>query len=568
VDYWLTHNDPYSLIYKAFLTKPSLTDALKQQKFVNDRITSGVWAKLDKFLFFGTPISGQSLVSWKTPGILDPILSIIPPTFWPYRGFEGVPVNNTYINTKYNAVRDGINYTLNDAGFGIFLSSDKIAESCTTLGACQSILDRYMLIDSKISFAGNKLEYALNSGGIDFGYDIINNDAYGFYHLNKSIAGQIEVNINGVKTIKAQASTAIPDQEVIALGRQIDGIIDRNSSDLITAIWFSSGLSDAEIADLRAGLLELLSGPWVSKGTILTGTEVSEDGNVCEPNVIYESGAQILSGTVFKMWYTGGWTAPNTPKLHYAESADGITWSKYSSNPILTDIRCTKVIKIGAVYYLYAAKLDLSAIDLYTSFDGLSFTLDTANILIKGTGIEWDSGGISNMDVIIESGTWYMYYEAFKAGTEYRIGYATSPDGVVWTKQTSPIINGSASVSGPNLHKIGANYYMWLHGNVADISLPTDLYYRYKSTDLITWIKDTASFVYRRTTADEGVSTLIGQVADIEMMEVNDKVYMFHAASANGSDPSGSLHIKLAIADMPFTSLILIPEGNSGVSLP
>ena len=47
-----------------------------------------------------------------------------------------------------------------------------------------------------------------------------------------------------------------------------------------------------------------------------------------QPNVLYEGGAKILSGTVFKMWFG------TLNGMCYAESTDGISWTRYSSNPV------------------------------------------------------------------------------------------------------------------------------------------------------------------------------------------------------------------------------------------
>ncbi len=46
----------------------------------------------------------------------------------------------------------------------------------------------------------------------------------------------------------------------------------------------------------------------------------------------------FFDGSVYHMWYTGGNTTSwwNWKGIGYATSADGITWTKYESNPVLT----------------------------------------------------------------------------------------------------------------------------------------------------------------------------------------------------------------------------------------
>lgn len=70
-------------------------------------------------------------------------------------------------------------------------------------------------------------------------------------------------------------------------------------------------------------ILMTISGPvlsvqWARQGAVLTAG-VGDNSNVLESSVIREAGAQILSGTVFKIWYTGGF---GTLNINYAESND------------------------------------------------------------------------------------------------------------------------------------------------------------------------------------------------------------------------------------------------------
>lgn len=311
------------------------------------------------------------------------------------------------------------------------------------------------------------------------------------------------------------------------------------------------------IADMKK--LMLNGGVWKPQGTVLKGDIAYENGEALEPTVIYEGSPQILSGNVFKMWYSASY--PDYT-LSYAESKDGITWVKYSGNPILAGNHCRSfLIKVNSVYYLYATRAD-DAIDLYTSSDGVNFSVHTLNVLVKGTGAEWDSLHIGNSCTIIDNGVWYMFYDGVKTGVLiWQTGLATSNDGVTWTKYGAvPIISELFQVSGAYVVKVGNSFYLWGHGGYTT-SLPTDMHYRYKSSDLITWVKDTDSFTYARLTADEGVGVNIGQVADPCLIEVNGKVYMFYDACSDGNTLSGVPHIGLAIANMPFTDLVLTQEG-------
>lgn len=312
-------------------------------------------------------------------------------------------------------------------------------------------------------------------------------------------------------------------------------------------------------------ILMTISGPilsvqWARQGAVLTAG-VGDNSNVLEPSVIREAGAQILSGTVYKMWYTSGW---GTVQINYAESSDGITWTKYSSNPVLADHCRSSVFKVSSTYYMYTANTTDTQIDLYTSSDGLAWTLDTSSTLAPGTAGAWDDGNVANTFVWKEGASdWRMLYEGKRSSGAWRIGYATSSDGKSWSKSGSnPVITETGSLGGPFVYKAAdSTYWLWVHRTVSS-TLPTDLA-RYKSTNLTAWTRDPADRnTLLRLTADEGVNTAIGQVADPFLLEVNGQVYMWYDGSADGTQASGALRIKLAIAPMPIERLITTLEGE------
>ncbi|MDP3881045.1 MAG: DUF2341 domain-containing protein, partial [bacterium] len=299
---------------------------------------------------------------------------------------------------------------------------------------------------------------------------------------------------------------------------------------------------------------------WTRQGTVLSASTVAEDSNVYEPTVIYEGSPQILTGqtNVFKLWYSGGWNSPN---LNYAESTDGISWTKYSSNPIIDAYNRSNIFKSGSTYYLYAANAANTQIDLYTSSNGINFTLDTSSVIAIGSAGQWDASHIANLVVWIEgSNDWKMIYEAVGSSGSWKIGLATSTDGRSWTKSVSnPVINETGCRGGPWVNKIDSTYYLWLHGCVTG-SLPTDLH-RYNSTDLVSWTESPAGIVFARQTSDEGVGTSVGQVADPTYLQYNGSVYLWYAASSDGGSQSAGQHIKLATASgKTFTDLVASNE--------
>jgi len=136
-----------------------------------------------------------------------------------------------------------------------------------------------------------------------------------------------------------------------------------------------------------------------------------------------EDASVILDGTTYKMWYAG--QDGSNWRIGYATSPDGITWTKYASNPV---------------------------VDL-------------------GTSGAWDDATVLYSSVILDGTTYKMWYSG-NDGTDYRIGYATSPDGITWTKYGSnPVLNlgtngtwDDAWVYAPSIMLDGTTYKMWYTG--------------------------------------------------------------------------------------------------------
>lgn len=295
-----------------------------------------------------------------------------------------------------------------------------------------------------------------------------------------------------------------------------------------------------------------------NRQTVLTGNATHEDSNAYEPSVIVDNDPQILTGTVYKMWYTGGWSGGVfEPSVNYAESTDGISWTKYGSNPVISNHFRGYVFKNGTTYYAYvipsAGVGAEQQIDRYSSADGITWALDSASVLSVGAGGSWDDTAVANPYIWLESGTWYMLYEARSAGV-WKIGLATAPDGLVWTKSGSnPVITEAGSVGGPDVKKIGATYMLWAHRSNA--TLPTDIT-SYTSPDLINWTIHPTGFRFLRQFNDEGPGGAVGQVADPDLVEVDGQVLMFYSASTDGSQASGQQHIKVGIFDGTLEALL------------
>lgn len=306
-------------------------------------------------------------------------------------------------------------------------------------------------------------------------------------------------------------------------------------------------------------------GVWEKQGVVIAPVSSDTPG---QPNVLYEAGAIILSGTVFKMWFG---TANG---ICYAESADGLSWTRYSGNPIVPMAQgYPRLFKNGGTYYLYTTTVGSSTMAVYTSTDGVTFTLANANGLVQSQSWEQSSAFLGQLAIleIDTGGTWYGYYSCLATDTSYKVGLATSTDGIHWTKSPSnPIIDVSANFS---FQKVGSAFYGWTQilqaglPGFGSLSIPSDIGRLWATAPGGPWTLLPLPTLYRTTTA-EGIGSTVGQVADPSLIAVGGDIYIFYTINDQGTGNSG-YQIALSIArSKTFAQLVATYEGILDVPTP
>ena len=197
---------------------------------------------------------------------------------------------------------------------------------------------------------------------------------------------------------------------------------------------------------------------------------------------VHVAGPYVMKdGSTYKMWFHGydgsHW---NTG---YATSSDGKAWTKYASNPVLklgangdwddnhAALPC--VLKDGGGYRMWYNGEDHThnRIGYAVSADGISWTKSGANpVLNLGDSGDWDDYGVTSPCVLNVSGTFRMFFSGY-SGANWNIGYATSDDGVSWTKYAgNPILKNTGNgweahdVMIPVVYYNSTGYYMWYTG--------------------------------------------------------------------------------------------------------
>lgn len=181
-----------------------------------------------------------------------------------------------------------------------------------------------------------------------------------------------------------------------------------------------------------------------------------DDYAIFEPQVIWDEIAEK-----YKMYY-GALSDESTYNIGYAESEDGVNWT--NRQQVLTSgsignwdyglIRNPRVVQVSSTEYKmwYVAngiKYPDSGwnsgwqIGYATSTDGINWTKsESSPVLAKGTDPDWDYANAWGFDVLKRGSIYEMFFSGNGSDTHYKIGHAYSEDGITWKKYSSnPIIN-------------------------------------------------------------------------------------------------------------------------------
>ena len=183
---------------------------------------------------------------------------------------------------------------------------------------------------------------------------------------------------------------------------------------------------------------------------------------------IRERGYILRESDTWHMWYTGyNNNRSDTKFLGYATSSDGLTWARYPGNPIFDRswVEDMCVVKHEGTYYMFAeGRHDIA--HMLTSTDRIHWK-DHGKLDIRyTTGEPLSPGPYGTPTVLIEDGTWYLFYERNDEG----VWLATSTNRTVWTNvQDDPVIAkgpepyDSEAVALNQVIRYNGRYYAYYH---------------------------------------------------------------------------------------------------------
>ena len=162
----------------------------------------------------------------------------------------------------------------------------------------------------------------------------------------------------------------------------------------------------------------------------------------------------LKNGDRYQMWYTG--QARGKSWIGYAASQDGKTWQRMSDKPVLVAERpwekvavmCPHVLyddkdKLYRMWYSGGEQYEPNAIGYATSTDGLKWTKHENNPIFEPIPENtWEKDRVTACQVV-RQGDWHvMFYIGFRDRDHAQIGVARSRDGITdWQRHTAnPII--------------------------------------------------------------------------------------------------------------------------------
>ncbi|MBR9705262.1 hypothetical protein GOV12_07655 [Candidatus Pacearchaeota archaeon] len=179
------------------------------------------------------------------------------------------------------------------------------------------------------------------------------------------------------------------------------------------------------------------------------GVEVLNNGNVGKfDSSSVGSPSIIFNDSTYLMWYTGA--NATSKQIGYATSIDGITWTRMNNGePVLKlgdidkfdsrKIENPSVIFKDGLYHMWYQGSNYTTYNIgyATSIDGITWTRmnNRDPIMELGESGKFDDRRIYSPDVSFLNDKYYMYYSGW--GTNHKVGLVTSFDGITWTRENN-----------------------------------------------------------------------------------------------------------------------------------
>ncbi len=207
---------------------------------------------------------------------------------------------------------------------------------------------------------------------------------------------------------------------------------------------------------------------WFGTEDSRTGYAVSDDGLTWtvvisqldsiggyHAHVLYDADRFSDDSAYYKMWY---WDVNNS--VNYATSDDGVTWTNYPANPVITNALAWGSAPVYDAFVIYNTDGQPAAYEAWidnngkiyyvTSSDGINWNGDNQELLADRQPGEMST--YSRVSVLKLDGAYFMWYGASDGnGGNQSIRYAASSDGRRWQKSLdNPLLSMDDGVTWRN----------------------------------------------------------------------------------------------------------------------
>jgi predicted GH43/DUF377 family glycosyl hydrolase len=185
---------------------------------------------------------------------------------------------------------------------------------------------------------------------------------------------------------------------------------------------------------------------WSEPQIVLGPTRTGWEDDINRPGVIKQDGT-------YRMWYTGQFDGHS--EIGYATSKDGVTWSRQAKPVLVADqpwekvaVMCPDVMWDTAtheyrMWYSGGEQYEPDAIGYATSPDGITWSKLAAPVFAADPASTWEQRKVTACQVVAWQGWYTMFYIGFRDIDHAQIGIARSRDGVSgWQRlPQNPIIS-------------------------------------------------------------------------------------------------------------------------------
>jgi len=173
-----------------------------------------------------------------------------------------------------------------------------------------------------------------------------------------------------------------------------------------------------------------------------------------------------FDGTTYRMWFSCREDSLDRLEIAHAVSLDGVEWLKHTSSPggptvaVLSptkgafdaiDVTSPHVLFDAGIYKMWYQGTDAAGVERIgyaTSPDGMVWTKHGDPVLHEGTIGGFDERGVRQPCVILEGSTYIMCYAGTGIDFRHRLGLAVSTDGISWSRYANnPVLDLGANGS-------------------------------------------------------------------------------------------------------------------------